>query len=140
MLQEFKSFLTKTNALALAIGVIIGAATGKVVSAIVDDLLMPVIGLVLPSGGDWREASITLLGTQNTIRYGHLIGTLVDFVIIAFVVFLITKALLKPGPAPAEPATRACPECLEVVPQAARRCRACGSALSPVTEGTRAEV
>jgi len=56
MLRDFKAFLTKSNALALAIGVVIGAATGKVVSGIVDDLLMPVIGLVLPSG-DWREAS-----------------------------------------------------------------------------------
>ena len=59
MLQEFKDFLTRTNALALAIGVIIGAAVGKVVTGVVDDLLMPVIGLILPSG-DWRQAKMSL--------------------------------------------------------------------------------
>ena len=79
MMQDFKAFLTKSNALALAIGVVIGAATGKVVSGIVDDLLMPVIGLVLPSG-DWREAKFVLRTvtdakgkvTESAIAYGHL--------------------------------------------------------------------
>ncbi|UFS71190.1 large conductance mechanosensitive channel protein MscL [Geomonas sp. RF6] len=130
MLQEFKSFLTKSNALALAVGVIIGAATGKVVSGVVDDLLMPVIGLILPAG-DWREAKLVLRSvvdgkgkvTESAIAYGHLLGTLVDFFFIALVVFLITKALLKP--APAAP-TKSCAECLETIPLEARRCRACG--------------
>lgn len=133
MFAEFKSFLTKSNALALAVGVIIGAATGKVVSAVVDDLLMPIIGLILPSG-DWREAKIILktatdaAGNEqvNAIQYGHLIGTFIDFVIIAFVVFLLTKALLKPAPEPPAPPTKECPDCLEQVPEAARKCRACG--------------
>ncbi len=133
MLAEFKSFLTKSNALALAVGVIIGAATGKVVSAVVDDLLMPLIGMVLPSG-DWREAKLVLKTvtdaagkeTEAAIQYGHLIGTVVDFVIIAFVVFMLTKALLKPEPAPAAPPTKDCPDCLETVPEAAKKCRACG--------------
>lgn len=134
MLQEFKAFLTKSNALALAVGVIIGAATGKVVSAVVDDLLMPVIGMMLPAG-DWREAKIVLKTvtdaqgktTVNAIQYGHFIGTVIDFVFIAFVVFLITKALLKPAPAPP---SKDCPFCLESVPEAATKCRACGSALA----------
>lgn len=133
MLAEFKSFLTKSNALALAVGVIIGAATGKVVSAVVDDLLMPLIGMVLPSG-DWREAKLVLKTvtdaagkqTEAAIQYGHLIGTVVDFVIIAFVVFMLTKALLKPEPAPEAPPTKDCPDCLETVPEAAKKCRACG--------------
>lgn len=102
MLQEFKEFLTKSNALALAIGVIIGAATGKVVSAIVDDLLMPLIGVVLPAG-DWRDAQIVLSHstdaagkiTVNAIKYGHFLGATIDFICIAFVVFLITKMFLK---------------------------------------------
>lgn len=134
MLQEFKAFLTKSNALALAVGVIIGAATGKVVSAVVDDLLMPLIGMALPAG-DWREAKIVLKTvtdaqgkvTVNAIQYGHFIGTVIDFVFIAFVVFLITKALLKPAPAPP---SKDCPYCLESVPEAATKCRACGSALA----------
>ncbi len=135
MFKEFKAFLTASNALALAIGVIIGAATGKVVSAIVDDLLMPIIGLVLPAG-NWKEAKIVLKSaadasgkvTESSIAYGHLIGTAIDFIIIAFIVFLITKALLKPAPAP--PATKTCPECLESIPVAAKRCRACTSAVA----------
>jgi len=134
MYQEFKAFLTKSNALALAVGVIIGAATGKVVSAVVDDLLMPVIGLVLPSG-DWREAKVVLRTvvdakgktTESAITYGHLLGTFVDFFFIALVVFLITKALLKPPPAAP---TKSCPECLESIPEQARRCKACGSAVA----------
>jgi large conductance mechanosensitive channel len=121
--KEFREFLLKQNAFALAIGVIIGAAIGKVVSGIVDDLLMPLIGVVLP-GGEWRNAQLALSG-QNAIKYGDLIGRIVDFFFIALVVFLLTKAFLeKPAPAPA---TRSCPQCLEAIPAAAKKCRACGS-------------
>ena len=135
MLQEFKTFLTKSNALALAVGVIIGAAVGKVVSGVVDDLLMPVIGLILPAG-DWREAKYVLRTftdakgkvTDSAISYGHLIGTVLDFFFIALVVFLITKALIKPPP-PALP-TKNCPECLEAIPVEARKCKACGSGVA----------
>jgi len=133
MFQEFKAFLTKTNALALAIAVIIGAAIGKVVTGVVDDLIMPIIGLALPSG-DWREAKIVLKTvtdakgktTESAIAYGHLVGTIIDFVFIAFVVFLVAKALIKPPPP--GPATKICPECCEAIPAAARKCKACGSA------------
>ena len=133
MIQEFREFLLKTNALALAIGVIIGGAVGKVVSSLVADILMPVIGLLIP-GGAWRELKFVLTmkpdGTvANAITYGQFIGAIVDFVIIAFCVFLITKALLKPAPTPPAPETKSCPECLESVPKAARKCRACGSAV-----------
>jgi len=134
MIGEFRGFLTKTNALALAIGVIIGAAVGNVVSGLAADILMPVIGLLMP-GGDWRQAKLVLRSvtdaagktTESAILYGHFLGTVLDFLIIALVVFLIVKALVKP--APAEP-MKTCPECLEKVPEAARRCRACTSALS----------
>jgi large conductance mechanosensitive channel len=123
---EFREFLLKQNAFALAIGVIIGAAIAKVVTGIVEDVLMPILGLVLP-GGEWRNAQFVLSG-QNAIKYGDLFGRLIDFVIIALVVFFLTKAILeKPAPAPA---TKACPECLETLPAAARKCRACGSAVS----------
>jgi len=132
MLQEFKDFITKTNALALAVGVIIGAATGKVVTGVVDDVLMPVISLALPSG-DWRQAKIILNTvtdakgkvTESAITYGHLLGTLIDFIFIALVVFLIVRALIKPPPP--GPPTKNCPECLESISAEARKCKACGS-------------
>ena len=137
MIAEFRGFLTKTNALALAVGVIIGAAVGNVVSALAADVLMPVIGLFLP-GGDWRQAKFVFHTTkdaagkitENAILYGHFLGTVIDFVIISFVVCLIVKALVKPVPEPPAAPMKACPECLEMVPAAARRCRACTSALS----------
>jgi large conductance mechanosensitive channel len=129
MFKEFKEFLTKSNAMALAIGVIIGAATGKLVTGIVADLLMPFISLVLPAG-DWREKQIVLKSvvdaagkeTVTAIKYGALVGDTLDFLIIACVVFLVTKALL-----PKEPAMKDCPECLEKIPLAAKKCKACGS-------------
>ena len=128
MLKEFKAFLLQTNALALAIGVVIGAAIGKVVSSLVADILMPVIGLASP-GGAWREQKIVLStnpdgSVANAITYGSFIGSLIDFVIIAFVVFMVTKLILKP--APAAP-TKVCPECLEIIPHGARKCRMCAS-------------
>lgn len=130
MLKDFQSFLLKTNAFALAIGVIIGAATGKVVSGMVDDLLMPLISVAMPAG-DWREAQIVLSQTTdaagkistNAIKYGHLAGTLLDFIIIACVVYFITKMLLPKEP-PAAP-TKQCPQCLETIPAEAHRCKAC---------------
>jgi large conductance mechanosensitive channel len=132
MLAEFRGFLTKTNALALAVGVIIGAAVGNVVSALVADILMPIIGRLLP-GGDWRSAKIVLSTatdaagkvTENAILYGHFLGTVVDFAIISMVVFWIVKLLVRPVPEAAPEPMRTCPECLEMIPQAARRCRAC---------------
>ena len=130
MLKEFKSFLLQTNALALAVGVIIGGAVGKVVSSLAADILMPLISMIIP-GGAWREAKFVLStkpdGTvANAVTYGQFFGALVDFVIIALVVFLITKAILKP--APAAP-TKVCPECREIIPAEARKCRACASAV-----------
>jgi large conductance mechanosensitive channel len=133
MLQDFRDFLLKQNALALAIGVIIGAAIGRVVQSIVGDLLMPVIGLAMP-GGDWRAARIVLSETVGTdgqpvvsaINYGTFIGTVIDFAIVAFVVFMILRVAITPE-TPA--ATKTCPFCGETVPQAATRCRACTSTL-----------
>jgi large conductance mechanosensitive channel len=133
MWREFKEFLLKQNALALAVGVITGAAMGRVVTSLVSDLLMPVISLGIP-GGDWRSSKIILSKAAgpdgkevvNAINYGAFAGTIVDFAIVAFVVFVIVKWLLRPEPAPP---TKACPYCLEAVPVAAKKCRACASAL-----------
>jgi large conductance mechanosensitive channel len=131
MLGEFKKFLLQTNALALAIGVIIGGAVGKVVSSLVADVLMPIISLGIP-GGAWRDAKIVLAtnpdGTvRNAINTGTFLGTIIDFVIIAAAIFLITKAILKPEPAPPAAPTKKCPECTEEIPLAARRCKFCTS-------------
>jgi large conductance mechanosensitive channel len=131
VLKEFKEFLLKQNALALAIGVIIGAAIGKVVSSLADNVINPVIGELLP-GGDWRSASIVLSRgvdatgkeTVNAISYGTLIGAIVDFVIIAFVVFMIARSFI-PQVKDKEPETKECPQCLQVIPIAAKRCKSC---------------
>ena len=133
MIADFRAFLLKANAIALAIGVIIGAAVGNVVSALVADLVMPLISLVLPSG-TWREAKFMLPGgvdaagkpTENPLLYGHMLGVLVDFLLIMLVVYLLMKALVREAP-PAP--TKQCPECLEALPLAARRCRACTAAV-----------
>jgi large conductance mechanosensitive channel len=132
--KEFREFLLKQNALALAIGVIIGAAIGKLVSSLVADVLMPLISLAIP-GGSWRETQIVLTRTAdaagkevvNAIKIGSFLGACVDFFIIAAVLYWLGKLLLKP--APAAP-TKACPECLEALPVAATRCRACTAKLA----------
>jgi large conductance mechanosensitive channel len=128
---EFKQFLLKQNALALAIGVIIGAAIGKVVSAIADDVINPIAGLMLPAG-DWRHARIVLSRavdgagrvSENAIAYGDLLGRAIDFFIIGIVVYLIAKAFIPK--ASAKITTKSCPECEEIIPAGARRCKACG--------------
>jgi large conductance mechanosensitive channel len=137
MISEFRGFLTKTNALALAVGVIVGAAVGNVVTSLAGDILMPFVGLLLPKG-DWRLAKWVLTTgidangkiTENAILYGHFAGTVVDFVIISFVVFLIVRWLVKPAPAAPPAPMKTCPECLEMIPAAARRCRACTASIA----------
>ncbi len=131
-MKGFIDFLKQTNALALAVGVIIGGAVGKVVSSLVSDVLMPLISLAMPAG-DWREAKIALStkpdgAIDKAIGIGSFSGTVIDFVIVAFVVYMITKSLLKPAPAPPAPPTKKCPECTEEIPAAAKRCKFCGSA------------
>lgn len=129
MLKGFREFLFKTNALALAVGVIIGAAVGKVVSSLVADILMPFVSLLIP-GGEWRSAHY-ILSTKtgadgkeiiNAVNIGNFIGNVVDFVIIAFCIYMITKAFLKEPP---PPATKSCPKCIETIPIAASKCRYC---------------
>jgi large conductance mechanosensitive channel len=118
------------------VGIIIGVAIGKVVSALVEDVINPIIGRLLP-GGDWRQARI-VLGSgidpatgkplESAITYGHLFGAVMDFVIIAFVVYMISRVFLpKPHEAPA---TKECPQCKETVPAAATRCKACTQPLT----------
>jgi len=126
MIKGFRDFLTKNSVLALAIGFIMGAATGKVVSSLVADIIMPLISLVLP-GGEWRAWKYVLKEAPdgkvvNAITYGNFFGNIVDFIVIAFVVYMITKALIKE--APAAP-TKNCPRCLESIAPAATKCKFC---------------
>ena len=132
-MKGFIDFLKQTNALALAIGVIIGGAVGKVVGSLVSDILMPIISLGMPAG-DWRVAKLALTKTaegapDKALGIGAFSGSLVDFVIISFVVYMITKSLLKPAPAAPAAPTKQCADCLETVPAAAKKCRACGSSV-----------
>jgi len=134
MWREFREFLFKQNALALAVGVIIGAAAGRVVTSLVADLLMPVISLVMPHG-DWQASKIVLSRTVGpdgkevvkSINYGTFAGTILHFAIVAFVVFLIVRWFLKPA---AAAPTKPCPYCKEIIPLDATKCRACTSAVA----------
>jgi large conductance mechanosensitive channel len=125
MVKEFREFLVKHNVLALAVGVVIGAAVGKVVSGVVDDFIMPIVGVIMP-GGEWRNAELVLAG-KNAIKYGDFIGRIIDFTIVAAVVFFILKAFIREAKPAAAPATKTCPQCLETIPEAAKKCRACTS-------------
>jgi large conductance mechanosensitive channel len=126
--REFRDFVNKGNVVDLAIAVVIGGAFGKIVSALVADLVMPIVNAIVPQG-DWRTWELSPLH----FRIGDFLGTVVDFLIVALVVFFVmVKAIgaAKRFGRPTAPATRQCPECLETVPVAARRCRAC---TSPIT-------
>lgn len=102
MIKGFKEFLLKNNVIGLAVAVIIGGAVGKIVTSMVNDILMPFIGLVMP-GGDWKTARIVLSSAVgpdgkevvNAVNIGVFAGTVLDFVIIAFCIYMLVKGLLK---------------------------------------------
>jgi len=119
---EFRSFLLKNNVMALATGFILGAAVGKVVTALVNDFIMPFIGMIAPSG-EWRQFAFEAGGAKFLL--GDFLGAVVDFVIIALVVFLAAKTLLKPDPELPAPPSKNCPACTEAIPAAATRCKFC---------------
>jgi large conductance mechanosensitive channel len=98
MLGEFKEFLMKHGVIGLAVAVVIGGAVGKLVTALVNDLVMPIVGALTPSG-DWRQATLTV----GSIKFGvgDFAGSFIDFVIISLVIFLIVKNLVKEKPAKA---------------------------------------
>ena len=98
MMEQFKKFLVDTNAFALAIGVVIGGAVSKLVTALVADIMMPLISIVLP-GGAWREFKIPLGSSGNALLIGDVLGTTVDFLIIAYVVYAVVGKLFKIAPA-----------------------------------------
>jgi large conductance mechanosensitive channel len=126
MWTEFKAFLLKENVIALAIAVVIGAALGKVVTGVVDDFIMPIVGAVTP-GGDWQTATWDVGSMKFGI--GNFVSVLINFIIIAFVVWRISKMFIKPAVAAAGPATKECQFCKMNVDAGATRCAHCTSQL-----------
>ena len=126
MVGEFRAFLLKTNALALAIGVIIGTALGTVVTSLVNDIIMPPIGWLF-GGTDFASLRYVLgtnaQGDEVAIRYGLFINAVISFVVIAFVVYLIASRFIR------DEETKPCPSCKEPNALDATRCRACTSAI-----------
>ena len=123
LLKEFKEFAVKGNVVDLAVAVVIGGAFGKIVTALVADLIMPLVSGLVP-GNEWRTWTVSALH----FKLGDFIGAVVDFFIIAMVLFLVVNKLMgavKHKPPAAAPTTKDCPECLEKIPLAAKRCRAC---------------
>lgn len=142
MMKEFKEFALKGNVVDLAVGVIIGAAFGKIVTSFVSDVVMPPLGMAMGKV-NFSDLFIDLSGQGFTslkaakdagapiISYGVFINTIIDFAIIAFVIFLVIKQInrMKKEPAPAPPNTKDCPFCCTAIPIAAKRCPQCTSEL-----------
>jgi large conductance mechanosensitive channel len=129
---EFRGFLLKTNALALAVGVIIGTALGTVVNSLVNDIIMPPVGLLL-GGVDFSALKIVLKDavggdptTEVAIRYGLFLNAIIAFIVVAFVVWQISKMFIK-EPAPAD--VKTCPFCKEANAVDATKCKACASSI-----------
>lgn len=140
MLKEFKEFAMRGNVLDMAVGIIVGAAFGKIITSLVSDVLMPPIGLLLGkvdfstlflniSGKSYATLAEAKAAGAATINYGLFLNTVIDFLIVAFVIFLLVRQINrwnKPAPAPV-PATKDCPYCCSVVPVKATRCPNCTS-------------
>lgn len=131
MLKEFKEFVMRGNVLDLAVAVIIGGAFGKIVSSLVNDILMPLIGLVM-GGVNFSELSFTV--GEAVVTWGAFVQAIVDFLVIAFVIFMIIRAAnnakKKEEPAPPEePTTKDCPYCYTTIAIKATRCPNCTSEL-----------
>jgi large conductance mechanosensitive channel len=123
MWREFKAFLVSANVLALAIAVVIGAALAKVVAALVADFIMPIVAFAVP-GGDWRTATWNVGPVKFLV--GDFAGALIDFLIIGFIVWRLSKAFIKAAATP----TRTCPYCRVAIDEAASRCPHCTSDLT----------
>lgn len=136
MLKEFKEFAMKGNVIDMAIGIIIGGAFGKIVSSLVNDVIMPPIGMLLGKM-DFSSLAVQLSdaggdGKPVLLKYGQFINTVLDFMIVAFVIFLVIKQMNRlKREAPAAPSTRECPKCLSTIPIKATRCPHCTSEVSP---------
>jgi len=138
MLQEFKEFINRGNVLDLAVAVVIGAAFGKIVTSLVDGVIMPPIGMLL-GNVDFSSLFVVLDSTRGVpaslaeakelgvpvIAYGQLINDIVNFLIVAFAIFLVVKQANRFKAPPVPVSTKDCPHCLTAIPLAAKRCSAC---------------
>jgi len=143
MLKEFKEFAMKGNVVDMAVGIILGGAFGKIISSMVSDILMPPIGLLLGkvdfsslfvnlSGQTYDSLASAKQAGAPTLNYGVFLNAVLDFLIIAFVVFLLVKQVNRlkkadAAPAPAPPPSKDCPRCLSAIPVKASRCAFCTS-------------
>ena len=135
MLRDFRDFVLESNFVALATGLIVGAAIGKVVTSLVNDLVMPVIGALTKGTTTFADLVFTIPGTSAVIRYGNFIGVMIDAFVVLIVVFFIIRGierLKRLQTADEEAAERDCPYCTTAIPKAATRCPACTSQLEPV--------
>jgi len=141
MLKEFKEFAMRGNVLDLAVGVVIGAAFGKIVASLVDDVLMPPLGRLLGhvdfsslfinlSDKSFESLAAAKAAGAPTLNYGNFINTIINFIIVAFAIFLLVRTVnrwtTKPAPAAAPP-TKDCPQCAMPIPLSAKRCGHCTS-------------
>ena len=140
MFKEFKEFAMRGNVVDMAVGIIIGAAFGRIISSLVNDVIMPPIGLLM-GNVDFSELAITLSektaeAEAVTIKYGIFINTVLDFLIVGFAIFIVIKQLnrfkKKEEAAPAAPTTKACPRCFTEIPIKAVRCPNCTSEIVAV--------
>jgi len=142
MLKEFKDFIMRGNVLDLAVAVIIGAAFGAIVASFVNDILMPPIGLLLGnvdfanlflslSGESYASLAAAQAAGAPTLNYGLFINTIINFLIVAFAIFMVVRVanrFNKPA-VPAAPTTKECPHCLATIPLKATKCMHCTSDL-----------
>ena len=142
MFKEFKQFAMRGNVLDMAVGIIIGAAFGKIITSFVSDILMPPLGLVVGkvdfsnlflnlSGKSYESLAAAKAACAATINYGIFLNSIIDFVIVAFAIFLLIRQVNrwnKPAPA-AAPTTKDCTYCATAIPLAAKRCPNCTSEL-----------
>ena len=149
MLKEFKEFAVKGNAMDMAVGIVIGAAFGGIVKSLVDDVIMPPIGLLLgkvdfqnlflvlkegTTAGPYASLAAAKTAGAVTLNAGMFVNTIINFVIVAFAIFLVVKQMNRmkreaPAAVPTSPTTRKCPQCLMEVPIEAKKCGHCTSAI-----------
>jgi large conductance mechanosensitive channel len=141
MLSEFKTFIMRGNVVDLAVGVIIGAAFGTIVTSLVNDILMPPIGRFL-GGVDFKDLFISLSGQSfptlaaakaagaPTLNYGVFLNAIINFLIVAFAVFLLVRQVNRLFPTPAPAPTKECSWCAAMIPEKAKRCPHCTSNLA----------
>lgn len=136
MIREFREFIMRGNVMDMAIGIIIGGAFGGIVSSLVSEVIMPPIGMLL-AGIDFKNLHVTLQSAQGTkaavnLNYGAFLNAIINFLIIAFVIFLVIKGLNKlkrkpVPPPPGPPTTKPCSQCLETIHIDAKKCKFCTS-------------